>query len=68
MKIMMEDLCKFPEFNVQYLEICDPDTLLPLEIIENKALIAVAAFLGQVRLIDNVLVDLSENNGDNRSV
>jgi pantoate--beta-alanine ligase len=40
---------------VQYLEICDPETLEPLEKVEDKALIAIAAYLGNTRLIDNIV-------------
>jgi pantoate--beta-alanine ligase len=46
------------EFGVRldYLEIVDPETLDPLEKIENTALVAVAAFVGGTRLIDNVVL------------
>jgi len=44
-------------FRVDYVEIVDSRTLLPVENIVDEALIAVAAFLGEIRLIDNILVD-----------
>lgn len=47
-------LAPHPEIRLQYFEIRDPDTLAPLERVEGSALVAVAAFLGATRLIDNV--------------
>lgn len=42
--------------DTDYVEITDPDTLRPVERISGPALLAVAARLGSVRLIDNILV------------
>ena len=45
-------------FQIQYWEIRDPSNLNPLDRIgERGALIAVAAYLGQTRLIDNIIMD-----------
>jgi pantoate--beta-alanine ligase len=41
---------------LDYLEIVNPDTLDPLEDVSNGALIAVGAFVGSTRLIDNVVL------------
>jgi pantoate--beta-alanine ligase len=41
---------------LDYFEIVDPDTLDPVSNVRNKALIAVAAYVGSTRLIDNVLL------------
>jgi pantoate--beta-alanine ligase len=41
--------------HIDYLVICDPDTLEPLERIDRQAVILGAIRLGSVRLIDNVL-------------
>lgn len=49
-------LAQEPGVRPDYLEIVDPDTLDSLREIENAALVAVAAFLGNTRLIDNVLL------------
>lgn len=48
---------KYTEFEVEYFEVADFDTLLPIEAkIENgKTALCIAAFLGGVRLIDNVV-------------
>ena len=43
-----------PVTQVQYIEIRDADTLEPLATVDRPAVIAVAAFVGATRLIDNV--------------
>lgn len=45
-----------PAVRVDYLAVVDPDTLLPLENVAAGALLAVAAYVGSTRLIDNVLL------------
>lgn len=44
------------EARLDYLSIVDPDSLEPLEHAKSGALVAVAAFVGTTRLIDNVLL------------
>jgi pantoate--beta-alanine ligase len=46
-----------PEFSLEYFEAADFDTLQPIEvkIAEGKTALCVAAFLGGVRLIDNIV-------------
>ncbi|MEA2216199.1 MAG: pantoate--beta-alanine ligase [Solirubrobacteraceae bacterium] len=41
---------------LDYLALVDPDTLEPVELLERPALLAVAARVGQVRLIDNAIL------------
>jgi pantoate--beta-alanine ligase len=41
---------------LDYFEIVDPETLDPIENVSGGALVAVAAFVGSTRLIDNVLL------------
>jgi len=41
---------------LDYFEIVDPDTLDPVEVVSAGALVALAAFVGTARLIDNVLL------------
>lgn len=43
---------------LDYAEIVDPDTLEPVDKVDRPALVAVAAFVGSTRLIDNVLLGL----------
>ncbi|MFW5836649.1 MAG: 4-phosphopantoate--beta-alanine ligase, partial [Desulfovibrionaceae bacterium] len=41
---------------VEYVEVVDPDSLLPVEDIRDRCLAAAAVRLGKARLIDNILV------------
>lgn len=41
---------------IDYVAIVHPDTLLPLEDIRSGALLAIAAYVGSTRLIDNILL------------
>jgi pantoate--beta-alanine ligase len=41
---------------LDYLEIVDPDSLVAIDKFDKSALVAVAAFVGNVRLIDNILL------------
>lgn len=52
-----EHFAKFPEFSLEYFEAADFDTLLPIEakIEDGKNALCIAAFLGSVRLIDNIV-------------
>lgn len=45
-----------PQVRLDYLEIVDPDTLDPLDEISRSALVAVAAYVGSTRLIDNTVL------------
>ncbi len=47
-------LARHPEIRVEYFEIVDPDELQPVATIGGSVLVAVAAWLGNTRLIDNV--------------
>jgi pantoate--beta-alanine ligase len=43
-----------PLARIDYLELVNAETLAPIEALEENSLIAVAAFFGQTRLIDNI--------------
>lgn len=45
-----------PGAQLDYLEIVNPETLEPVEFVRGSALVAVAAFVGTTRLIDNVVL------------
>lgn len=51
-----EILARAPQIRLDYYEIVDPDTLDPVERISQRALVAVAAYVGTTRLIDNLLL------------
>jgi pantoate--beta-alanine ligase len=46
-----------PSVRLDYLEIVDPETLEPSDLVAAPALVAVAGFLGRTRLIDNILLE-----------
>jgi pantoate--beta-alanine ligase len=46
-----------PGIVLDYFEIVDPDTLDPVERISQRTLVAVAAYVGATRLIDNVVLN-----------
>lgn len=52
-----EHFASFPDFELEYFEAANFDTLLPIEarIADGKTALCVAAFLGGVRLIDNIV-------------
>ncbi len=43
---------------IDYISICDPDTLEDVKIINDRALIAIAVRIGNARLIDNCIVEV----------
>ncbi len=51
-----EVFAREPLVALDYFEIVDPDTLDPVEQISQKALVAVAAYVGSTRLIDNLVL------------
>ncbi len=51
-----------PGARVDYISVVDPDTLLPIEGITSGGMLAVAAYFGTTRLLDNVLTrEISRN-------
>jgi pantoate--beta-alanine ligase len=51
-----------PAAHVEYVEVVDPDTLLPIEDVSEGALLAIAARVGATRLIDNILLPPTRND------
>ena len=45
-----------PPVRLDYLEIADPETLDGVEMVSSNGLVAIAAFVGTTRLIDNILL------------
>src|SRR6267143_2079178 len=52
-----EVLAREPQVVLDYFEIVDPNTLDPVERISQKTLVAVAAYVGSTRLIDNAVLN-----------
>ncbi|MFW5986322.1 MAG: pantoate--beta-alanine ligase, partial [Halanaerobiales bacterium] len=43
---------------IDYVEVADPETLQPLEKVGDNVLLALAVFIGDTRLIDNMQLEL----------
>jgi len=52
-----QELAADPEIVVQYVEVVDPDSFVPLSEVQHRAVVALAAKLGTTRLIDNIGLD-----------
>lgn len=50
------EFSKEPSVRIDYFEIVNPETLDPVATVSNGVLVAVAAYVGNTRLIDNLLV------------
>jgi len=49
-----------PSIEIEYLSIVNAETLQPIEHITGTILVAIAVKIGKIRLIDNILLDLSK--------
>ncbi|HEX7119034.1 MAG TPA: pantoate--beta-alanine ligase [Longimicrobiales bacterium] len=54
--VVLAELGSGPDVRIQYVEVVHPETLEPLEHAAEGGVIAVAAFVGETRLIDNVIL------------
>ena len=55
---MRDELQQIPRAKIDYVSIVDSETLIPVEEVRGRLLIALAVQIGPARLIDNILVDL----------
>jgi pantoate--beta-alanine ligase len=55
-RIMRQTIEQAPTIHVEYLAVCDPDSLEPLSVVAARAVLLGAVRIGSVRLIDNLLV------------
>jgi pantoate--beta-alanine ligase len=55
-QIVAETVVSEPLARLQYVSCADPDTLQELETVSGKALLSLSAFVGQTRLIDNLVL------------
>jgi pantoate--beta-alanine ligase len=49
-------ILSFPDTAIDYIAICDPDTLEDIQIIDRPAVMALAVKVGKTRLIDNMIL------------
>ncbi|TEU04478.1 MAG: pantoate--beta-alanine ligase [Candidatus Aminicenantes bacterium] len=57
---MKEMIGREPLAKIDYVEIVDMENLDPVQKIENEAMAALAVFVGEVRLIDNTILQVKE--------
>jgi len=57
-----ERILSYPQTDIDYIAICDPETLEDIPAVNRPALMALAVKIGKTRLIDNKILDRSENN------
>jgi len=53
LSLVSAELAKEPLANLEYVKLCDPETLIDLESVDRTALLALAVRFGKARLIDN---------------
>jgi len=63
---MREVFAAEPSARVDYIAIVDPDSLQPIEDITRRGMLAVAAYIGTTRLLDNLLTAQITRSGINR--
>jgi pantoate--beta-alanine ligase len=51
----------YPDTEIDYIKICDTDTLCDMETIDRPALMALAVKVGKTRLIDNMILTAKED-------
>jgi pantoate ligase/cytidylate kinase len=56
LSLVKAELAKAPDIQPEYIELVHPDTMTPLEQVEEIGLVAIAARLGSTRLIDNMVL------------
>jgi pantoate--beta-alanine ligase len=52
-----QEFASEPGIRLDYVEVVDPETLEPEAAVTKRTLVAVAAFVGQTRLIDNIVLE-----------
>ncbi|AKX92970.1 pantothenate synthetase [Moorella thermoacetica] len=59
-RAMEKEITAWPETRIDYVAISDADTLKPLEKIAGRVLLALAVWVGNTRLIDNVVLEVND--------
>ncbi len=55
-QIVINYLANLPELKLDYLQVVDPHTMQSISSIAHSGLLAIAVYLGKIRLIDNILL------------
>jgi pantoate--beta-alanine ligase len=55
-QLLASEIAREPLVRLDYAELVDAATLAPVDVIASDTLVAVAAFVGRARLIDNVTI------------
>jgi pantoate--beta-alanine ligase len=53
-----EVLCSYPYTKIDYVSVCDPETLEDVNRVEEPTLMALAVWVGKTRLIDNTILTI----------
>ncbi len=56
-RVMRQTIEQAPTIHVEYLAVCDSDSLEPLSVVAARAVLLGAVRIGSIRLIDNLLVN-----------
>jgi pantoate ligase / CMP/dCMP kinase len=56
LSVVWQEIAMASSVLVEYIELVEPNTLMPIEIVEEEGMLAIAARLGSTRLIDNVIL------------
>jgi pantoate--beta-alanine ligase len=65
--VLREVIAAEPLARLDYVAVCDPQTLSPLEVLPETVLVALAVYIGRPRLIDNALYTVPRENGIDRT-
>jgi pantoate--beta-alanine ligase len=57
-RIMRQTIEQAPTIHVEYLAVCDPDSLESLSVVVARAVLLGAVRITSIRLIDNLLVNM----------
>ncbi len=62
LRLIMSSIVRSTDMaRVDYVSVAHPQTLIELDVVENSALLSLAVFIGTVRLIDNMVVEVGSD-------
>ncbi len=60
-QVMRQTITAVPQARIDYVSAADPGTLAELDVVVDGVLLSTAVFFGQTRLIDNILIEATED-------